>query len=163
LDIGVIRLAAAAVLLCSLLLASACGGSDPASDAQPSAGSSSTSASPPTTQSSASPEAAGSADDAFCTGFEENGGSLASIGVPPVFYPKEQLVSYAQETLAVMKGLTPPQPIAAAWTTYQQFQTRLLAAAQALDAGQRLGGPVAGMAATAPAYKKINAWITANC
>lgn len=62
-----------------------------------------------------------------------------------------------------MKGLTPPKPIAEAWTTYAQFQTRLLAAARSLGAGQRLSGPVPGVAATTPAYKKINGWISANC
>lgn len=168
------RLGAVVALLCSLLFASACGGGDSADGGPAAAGSSSAGGSPAADPSSpgassapsgpsSTPDAAGSADDAFCAGFDRNGGTLASIGEPPTFYPKEGLVTYAEETLAVLKGLTPPAAIAGEWTAYQQFHTRLLTAARALGAGQRLGGTLPGRAAIEPAYKKINAWITANC
>lgn len=156
----VIRPAAVVVLLVSLLLASACGGGDSSPAGAPATGSSAPSASPAPSAASSAARAPG---EAFCTGFEANGGGLASIGEPPVFYPKEGLVTYAQETLAVMKGLTPPREIAKEWTAYGAFHTRLLTEAQALGAGQRLGRTLPGRAELAPAYKKINTWITANC
>jgi hypothetical protein len=152
------RLGVVVVAVLAFLLASGCGG-----DSTPDTGSPSGSSSPDAADSSSPPAAAGSADDAFCTGWDKNGGTLASIGEPPTFYPKDDLVTYAEQTLAVMKGLTPPPPIAREWTAYQQFQTRLLAAARSLKDGRRLGGSPLGRDELQSQYKKINAWISAHC
>ena len=140
-----------APVLAAALALSGCGVGSPATEQSESAEAPSATATP--------------AQDDFCAEYEANSGTLASIGAPPAFYPKEQLVPYAEETLKVMSDLEPPADIASQWATYKDYHQRLLAAAQQLGAGQTLQDPslVTESTELADDYEAIEDWLSANC
>jgi hypothetical protein len=144
-----------------VLVASGCGGSPtPSAPSQPESGPVSSPAAP---SRSSTPAATASGDPVaseFCTAFKANGGTLTTIGEPPLFYPKDKLINTANETLSVMKGLTPPAKIAAEWKAYRRYQEELLALAKKLPKGGTLSGPPKQKL---PDYTKITHWISANC
>lgn len=144
-----------------MLVAGGCGGTPtPSAPSQPESASVSSAASSPASTPSSASASADPVVSAFCSGFRANGGTLATIGEPPLFYRKDKLIAYATETLSAMKGLTPPAKIAAEWKAHRRYHEELLALAKKLPKGGTLSGPPNQKL---PAYTKITHWISANC
>lgn len=155
--------AALAVSAAALALTlSACSGASPA-DGGTGARASDSGPSKSSPAAASTPAADGAA--AFCSGWKSNGGTLATIGEPVTFYPKDDSIEEIHISYDIMSKLTPPAAIADDWNTYKAFDAKALAALNTLQTGQTLSDPAIGKEGLTmkPHYTAINAWITAHC
>jgi len=77
----------------------------------------------------------------FCSEFEANGGTGATVGPLQTWLVKEDILPDVQGRLDAMGDIEPPAEIADAWTIMKDYYSDLLAATEALPAGGYLTDP----------------------
>ena len=129
-----LKLMFATIAAVSALAIGACGGDDETA--------------PPSPEATAAPAQTAarsdSADGGFCDQTKANGADGESFGEVAAWAPKEELASAIAAAQRVMRGVTPPDQIAAAWRTRKRHLAKVRAAADRLPAGGNLGEPIDG-------------------
>lgn len=106
----------------------------------------------------------GSADDAagdFCSEFEANGGTGATIGPLQTWLAKEDLLPDVQSRVDAMGDISGPGEIASEWDTMRTYYTDLLAAVEELPAGGRLTDP--SLVQAPDEYQAVTDYYFATC
>ena len=129
-----LKLIFATTAAASALAIGACGGDDETAPPSPAA----------TTAPAETAARSDSADGGFCDQTKANGADGASFGELEAWAPKEELTSAIAAAQRVMRSVTPPDQIAAAWRTRKQHLAKVRAAADRLPPGGNLTEPIDG-------------------